>query len=80
MRAGELGPNVDDAPVEVAAEFGPVDADARPDWRVRRLDERAEVCQFALRLVGEADVAFESAVLPESPITPLIPAPSLSLW
>ena len=34
-----------------------------------RLDERAEVCQFALRLVGEADVAFESAVLPESPIT-----------
>ena len=34
-----------------------------------RLDERAEVCQLALRLVGAADVTFESAVLPESPIT-----------
>lgn len=34
-----------------------------------RLDDRAEVCELALRLVGEADVTFESAVLPESPIT-----------
>jgi hypothetical protein len=66
------------APRELAvlAESTPSDDWTAPSYVViavavarTRLDDRAEVCELALRLVGAADVTFESVVLPESPIT-----------